>query len=102
MNIDTDTQWAYWDGIRDYESKNTGYLQGQIGNPEGADKPNKKYYDPRMPIRAAEDSTVSRLMQCFDDLNCVDILGLGEAAEPQNVLESEAKVMSARKGALPV
>ena len=45
MNIDTDTQWAYWDGIRKFETKNHDYLQGQIGNPEGADKPNKKYYD---------------------------------------------------------
>jgi len=45
MNIDTDTQWAYWDGIRNFETKNHDYLQGQIGNPDGADKPNKKYYD---------------------------------------------------------
>merc|ERR1719198_1949666 len=52
MNIDTDTQWAYWDGIRGYESKNREYLQAQIGNPEGDDKPNKKYYDPRQPVRA--------------------------------------------------
>ena len=47
MNIDTDTQWAYWDGIRLFEAANHGYLQGQIGNPEGAEKPNKKFYDPR-------------------------------------------------------
>ena len=52
MNIDTDTQWAFWDGIREYEAKNRDYLQGQIGNPEGETKPNKKYYDPRMPLRA--------------------------------------------------
>merc|ERR1712072_1668146 len=47
MNIDTDTQWAFWDGVRAYEAKNRDYLQGQIGNPDGDDKPNKKYYDPR-------------------------------------------------------
>jgi len=102
MNIDTDTQWAYWDGIRAYEAKNSAYLQAQIGNPEGADKPNKKFYDPRMPVRSAEEATVSRLVQCFEDLNCVNVLGLGEAGEPQNVLESEAKTMRMRKGALPV
>jgi len=73
MNIDTDTQWAYWDGIRAYSEKNADYLQSQIGNPEGADKPNKKFYDPRMPVRAAEETTVERLGQCFADLNCVDI-----------------------------
>jgi len=73
MNIDTDTQWSYWDGVRAYAEKNAAYLQSQIGNPEGADKPNKKFYDPRMPVRAAEESTVTRLVQCFADLNCVDI-----------------------------
>jgi len=73
MNIDTDTQWSYWDGIRAYEAKHHDYLQTQIGNPEGADKPNKKVYDPRMPVRAAEDATVARLGQCFADLNCVNI-----------------------------
>lgn len=55
MNIDTDTQWAFWDGVRGYEAKNRAYLQGQIGNPEGEDKPNKKYYDPRKFLRAGED-----------------------------------------------
>merc|ERR1712196_222155 len=59
MNIDTDTQWSFWDGIREYEAKNHDYLQAQIGNPDGADKPNKKYYDPRMPLRAAEEATVA-------------------------------------------
>ena len=48
MNIDTDTQWAYWTGIRDFYKAKEGYLQAQIGNPEGEDKPNKKYYDPRV------------------------------------------------------
>ena len=71
MNIDTDTQWAFWDGVRNYVAKYHDYLQGQIGNPEGDDKPNKKYYDPRKWLRVAEESTVSRLEQAFDDLNCI-------------------------------
>jgi fructose-bisphosphate aldolase class II len=71
MNIDTDTQWAFWDGVRKYVDDNTEYLQGQTGNPKGDDKPNKSYYDPRKWIRAAEVSMVSRLEQAFDDLNCV-------------------------------
>jgi fructose-bisphosphate aldolase class II len=60
MNIDTDTQWAYWNGLREYESANREYLQGQIGNPDGADKPNKKKYDPRAWVRKAEESLVKR------------------------------------------
>jgi len=51
MNIDTDTQWAFWDDIRSYEAEYRPYLQGQIGNPDSPTKPNKKYYDPRMPLR---------------------------------------------------
>eukprot|EP00551_Chaetoceros_affinis_P013912 CAMPEP_0203687414 /NCGR_PEP_ID=MMETSP0091-20130426/456_1 /ASSEMBLY_ACC=CAM_ASM_001089 /TAXON_ID=426623 /ORGANISM="Chaetoceros affinis, Strain CCMP159" /LENGTH=397 /DNA_ID=CAMNT_0050556761 /DNA_START=39 /DNA_END=1232 /DNA_ORIENTATION=+ len=61
MNIDTDTQWAYWDGLRGFEADKHDYLQGQIGNPDGADKPNKKYYDPRVWIRKAEESMVARV-----------------------------------------
>ena len=72
MNIDTDTQWAFWDGIRGYEAKNRAYLQGQIGNPEGADKPNKKYYDPRALVREGQKSMVERLKQAYSDLNCMD------------------------------
>lgn len=72
MNIDTDTQWAFWDGIRAYEAKNHAYLQGQIGNPEGAEKPNKKYYDPRVVIREGQKSMVERLKQAFTDLNCIE------------------------------
>ncbi len=72
MNIDTDMQWAFWDGIRNYEKSNHDYLQSQIGNPEGADKPNKKYYDPRNWLRKGEESFVSRLTQAFEDLNCMD------------------------------
>ena len=72
MNIDTDTQWAYWDGVRAFEAKNHGYLQGQIGNPEGPDSPNKKYYDPRKWLREGEVAMVKRLEQAFADLNCLD------------------------------
>ena len=72
MNIDTDTKWAFWDGIRAYEAKNRDYLQGQIGNPEGAEKPNKKYYDPRVFMREGQKSMVERLKQAFTDLNCID------------------------------
>ncbi len=71
MNIDTDTQWAFWDGVRHYVDEHKDYLQGQIGNPEGEDKPNKSYYDPRKWLRAAEESMVVRLEKAFDDLNCV-------------------------------
>jgi len=74
MNIDTDTQWAYWDGVRGYEAKNHDYLQGQIGNPDGEDKPNKKYYDPRMSLRAGEESMAERLCAAAEDLNCVNVL----------------------------
>eukprot|EP00435_Cladocopium_sp_Y103_P003728 s1651_g1.t1 len=62
MNIDTDTQWSYWSGIREFEKKYHDYLQKQIGNPEGEEKPNKKYYDPRACIRSAEESTVKRTL----------------------------------------
>jgi len=72
MNIDTDTQWAFWDGILKFYKKNEGYLQGQIGNPDGEDKPNKKFYDPRVWLREAEKSMVERLKVAFSDLNCLD------------------------------
>ena len=72
MNIDTDTQWAYWDGIKNYYKKNEWYLQGQIGNPDGEDKPNKKYYDPRVWLREGEKTIVERLKIAFQDLNCID------------------------------
>ncbi|MBW8192673.1 class II fructose-bisphosphate aldolase [Neiella marina] len=74
MNIDTDTQWATWDGIRQYEADKHDYLQGQIGNPEGDDAPNKKYYDPRVWLRKGQDSMVTRLEQAFADLNAIDVL----------------------------
>merc|ERR1719198_1628686 len=71
---DTDTQWAFWDGIRKYEAANHDYLQGQIGNPDGADKPNKKYYDPRIALRAGEEAMAARLIQAAEDLNCVNVI----------------------------
>jgi fructose-bisphosphate aldolase class II len=71
MNIDTDTQWACWDGVRTYEAKHRDYLQGQIGNPDGAEKPNKKYYDPRKWLREGEVSMKDRLVVAFNDLNAV-------------------------------
>jgi len=74
MNIDTDTQWAFWDGVRGYEEKYHDYLQGQIGNPEGDDKPNKKYYDPRMSLRAGEETMADRLCQAAEDLLCINVL----------------------------
>jgi fructose-bisphosphate aldolase class II len=74
MNIDTDTQWAFWDGLREYEAKYHDYLQGQIGNPEGPEKPNKKYYDPRMSLRAGEETMAERLCKAATDLNCVNVL----------------------------
>merc|ERR1719163_2510216 len=85
MNIDTDTQWAYWSGIREFEAKYHDYLQTQIGNPDGAEKPNKKYYDPRACLRKAEETTVERLHQCFKDLHCVNQLGLPPPGKPNNV-----------------
>ena len=60
MNVDTDTQWAYWDGVRKFVAANHDYLQGQIGNPKAEDAPNKKYYDPRVWIRKAEESMAER------------------------------------------
>jgi fructose-bisphosphate aldolase, class II len=72
MNIDTDMQWAFWDGVRGFYEAKKGYLQGQIGNPEGDDKPNKKFYDPRVWLREAEKTFVTRLKAAFEDLNCIN------------------------------
>lgn len=74
MNIDTDTQWAAWEGILHYYKANEAYLQGQLGNPEGPDAPNKKHYDPRTWLRKMEESTVARLLVAYEDLNCKDVL----------------------------
>ncbi|MBI9033138.1 MAG: class II fructose-bisphosphate aldolase [Bacteroidales bacterium] len=72
MNIDTDTQWATWEGVMDYYKTKEAYLQAQIGNPDGDDKPNKKYYDPRAWMRAGETTLVNRMKVAFEDLNCID------------------------------
>jgi fructose-bisphosphate aldolase class II len=72
MNIDTDMQWAYWDGVRNYYEGKRAYMQGQIGNPEGADKPNKNAYDPRKWLRAGEKTFADRLKAAFEDLNCIN------------------------------
>jgi fructose-bisphosphate aldolase class II len=72
MNIDTDMQWAFWEGILDFYKGKEGYLQAQIGNPDGDDVPNKKYYDPRVWLRKGEDQFVKRLTTAFEDLNCID------------------------------
>ena len=74
MNIDTDTQWANWEGVLNYYKDKQDYLQGQLGNPEGEDKPNKKYYDPRVWLRKGSESMVERLMKAFKELNAVDVL----------------------------
>jgi fructose-bisphosphate aldolase, class II len=73
MNLDTDLQWGFWEGIKNYYVKNEGYLQGQIGNPKGPDEPNKKYYDPRAWLRAGEESFKARLRRSFEELNNINI-----------------------------
>ena len=75
MNIDTDLQYAYTEGIRDYMVDNIDYLKTQIGNPDGADVPNKKYYDPRKWLRSGEVTFKNRLKKAFEDLNNVNTLG---------------------------
>ena len=72
MNIDTDTQWATWIGVKDYYEKNKDYLQGQIGNPDGEDKPNKKYYDPRKWLRDGQKTLIARVEEAYKDLNGLD------------------------------
>ena len=74
MNIDTDMQFAFMTGIRDYFNTNSEYLKSQIGNPDGSDIPNKKYYDPRVWLRKAEESFINRLTQAFEDLNNINTL----------------------------
>lgn len=68
MNIDTDTQWAFWDGVKGFVEKNNDYLQGQIGNPQGEEKPNKGYYDPRKWLRSGQESLIARLEVAYSDL----------------------------------
>ncbi|WP_113953387.1 class II fructose-bisphosphate aldolase [Arenicella xantha] len=71
MNLDTDMQWAFSAGLRDYFAKYNDYVATQIGNPDGDDLPNKKYYDPRKMLRQAEEYFVTRLEESFADLNCI-------------------------------
>jgi len=72
MNVDTDTQWAYWNGLREFEAANHDFLQGQIGNPKGPDAPNKKFYDPRVWIRAAEEGMIARVGVSMEKLGSTD------------------------------
>ena len=74
MNIDTDMQYAFMTGVRDYMHDKADYLKSQIGNPEGPDAPNKKYYDPRVWLRKGEETFVARLKKAFEDLNNVNTL----------------------------
>jgi len=92
MNIDTDTQWSYWYGLRSYEGDKRAYLQAQIGNPDGKDKPNKKFYDPRVWIRKAEESMCKRVMVSMDKLSATGIYTIseGEDAYPQIGTKSKA------------
>ena len=73
MNIDTDLQWAFWEGILSFYKAKEGFLQGQIGNPTGEDSPNKKFYDPRVWLREGEKTFVARLTRAFEDLNAVNV-----------------------------
>lgn len=79
MNIDTDIQWAFWEGVHNYYKKNQAYLQSQLGNPTGDDSPNKKYYDGRVWIREGEISIKNRLVQAYEELNGVNKLEAVEA-----------------------
>src|SRR5687768_1020861 len=72
MNIDTDLQWSFWEGVLQYYKKSEPFLQGQLGNPEGADRPNKKFYDPRAWLRKGEETFIKRLEIAFEDLNCIN------------------------------
>ena len=72
MNIDTDMQWAFWEGIKDYYDAKKDYLQTQLGNPEGQEKPNKNQYDPRKWLRSGEENFKKRLKIAFEDLNCIN------------------------------
>ena len=74
MNIDTDTQWSFWQGTKEYYAKHVDFLQSQLGNPTGSEQPNKKYYDPRVWLRCSEQEMTTRLIQCFKDLNCTKVI----------------------------
>jgi len=72
MNIDTDMQWAFWEGVLQNYKRSEAFLRSQLGNPEGEDKPNKKYYDPRVWLRKGEETFIQRLQVAFEDLNCLN------------------------------
>lgn len=72
MNLDTDMQWAFWDGVKNFYKEKEAYLQAQLGNPEGHEAPNKKYYDPRVWLRKGEDTLIKRLKVSFEDLNNIN------------------------------
>ena len=74
MNIDTDLQYAFTEGVRDHMNDKYEYLNSQVGNPDGADQPNKKYYDPRKWLRMGEETFINRLKKAFEDLNNVNTL----------------------------
>jgi len=101
MNVDTDTQWAYWDGLRTFEAEKREYLKGQIGNPDGADVPNKKYYDPRVWIRKAEESMVARVGVSIEMLGSKDKYPKATVVSDENQCapKNENKIVSEIKGA---
>lgn len=72
MNIDTDMQWAFWEGVKNFYKDKEAFLQSQLGNPEGEEAPNKKYYDPRVWLRKGEENFVKRLKVAFEDLNNIN------------------------------
>lgn len=72
MNVDTDTQWAFWEWVKNFTEKNWDYMQSQIGNPDGEDLPNKKYYDPRKWLASWQESMKNRIVKAFEDLNAVN------------------------------
>jgi len=94
MNIDTDTQWSYWDGMRVFEAKNREYLKAQIGNPDGAEKPNKKFYDPRAWIRQAELSMMARVALSMEKLG-------SKGTYPRSSEAGEVQIANKTKGPSP-
>lgn len=74
MNVDTDTQWAYWEDVKNYYETKKEYFQTQVGNPEGKNKPNKRYYNPRAFIREGEKSMIRRVQQVCDNLGSTGVL----------------------------
>jgi fructose-bisphosphate aldolase class II len=94
MNVDTDTQWSYWDGLRAFEKEKHDYLQGQIGNPTGADKPNKKFYDPRVWIRKAEESMATRVGVSMEKLGCLGTYPAADGGDMSPMFPDVAKAPS--------